>query len=111
VLGGVLVMDCGERPAHHARVDHDRRGGAQDPLGEAAALPFFNQLDQSGLLELLEVVVHPLPGQLQCGGQLGRRRRLPQQLQQLPPDRRQRDPHGLWFVDVGLHATSVVLTV
>ena len=57
-------------PGHHGRVyDEPARPGAQDPLDTAAPRPFLDQLDQTGLLQRLQVVVQPLPGQLQFGGE------------------------------------------
>ena len=87
MLGGELVAGRAGR-LHHGRVDDERAGGrVQDPLGAPAALALLDELDEAGRLEDPQVVVRLLPGHADDVGDLGRRQRVVQRLQQPPPRR------------------------
>ena len=93
VFGGVTILRaCLDRVAaarsHHGRIDDERVGArGQDPLDAAAALTLLDEMHQAGLLEFAQVVVHALAPELHLGGELCGRRRLPEPVEQPPPDR------------------------
>ncbi len=95
MFGGETILRAGlDRVAaarsHHGGIDDERVGArGQDPLDTAAALTLLDEMHQAGLLELAQVVVHALAPELHLGGELRGRRRLPEPIEQPPPDRRQ----------------------
>ena len=107
VFGGEAVLSCRVNrapspPTHHRGIDDERlRAGGENALDTAPALPRFDELEQAGILEGAEVVVHALPPHRQFGGELGGRCGLAQPLEEPPAHRRQGGAHAVGILDKG----------
>lgn len=102
---GKAILDGGTDGARRTtaddrRIDDERLSARrQDPLDASPPLPGLDQFEQTGILQRAQVVVQALPSHREFRGELRRRGRLTEALEQPPPHRRQGGADALRVID------------